>query len=111
MQISKKVTQNTHAESGRHGCDRMVVGFTRTCAISAYHHWSCEFESRSCRGVLVTTLCDKVSMWLTTVRWFSPGTPISSTYKTDRHDITGILLNVALNTITLTQCSNSDIRN
>ena len=21
-----------------HGCDRMIVGFTTTCAISAYHH-------------------------------------------------------------------------
>jgi hypothetical protein len=29
-------------------------------AISAYHHWSCEFESRSWQGVLDTTLCDKV---------------------------------------------------
>jgi hypothetical protein len=34
--------------------------------------------------------------------WFSPGTPVSSTNKTDRHDITEILLTVALNTITLT---------
>jgi len=23
---------------GSHGCDRMAVGFTTTCAISAYHH-------------------------------------------------------------------------
>jgi hypothetical protein len=30
------------------------------------------------------------------------GTPVSSTNKTDRHDITEILLKVALNTITLT---------
>jgi hypothetical protein len=36
------------------------------------------------------------------VRWFSPGTPVSSTNKTDRHDMTEILLNVALNTIHLT---------
>jgi hypothetical protein len=28
--------------------------------------------------------------------WFSPGTPVSSTNKTDRHDITEILLTVAL---------------
>jgi hypothetical protein len=35
-------------------------------------------------------------------RWFSLGTPVSSTNKTDRHDITEILLKVALNTITLT---------
>jgi hypothetical protein len=31
-------------------------------------------------------------------RWFSPGTPVSSTTKTDRHDIAEILLKVALNT-------------
>jgi hypothetical protein len=31
---------------------------------------------------------------------FSPGTLVSSTNKTDRHDITEILLKVALNTIT-----------
>ena len=35
-------------------------------------------------------------------RWFSRGTPVSSTNKTDRNDITEILLKVALNTITLT---------
>jgi hypothetical protein len=30
-----------------HGCDRMVVGFTTTYVIGAYHYWSCEFKSRS----------------------------------------------------------------
>jgi hypothetical protein len=45
-----------------------------------------------------TTLCDTVCQWLVTDRWFSPGTPVSSTNKTDRHDITEILLKVALNT-------------
>jgi len=44
-------------------------------------------------------LCDKVCQWLAAVRWFSPGPPVSSTYKTDRNDITEILLKVALNTI------------
>jgi len=29
-------------------------------AFSAYHYLSCEFASRSWRGVLDTTLCDKV---------------------------------------------------
>ena len=62
---------------------------------------SCEFDPRSLRGVLDTTLCDKVGQWLLTGRWFSPGTAVSSTNKTDRHDITEILLNVALNTINL----------
>jgi hypothetical protein len=46
-----------------------------------------------------TTLCDKVCQWLATGRWFSPGPPVSSTNKTDRHDITEILLKVTLNTI------------
>jgi len=45
------------------------------------------------------TLCDKVCQWLATGRWFSPGPPVYSTNKTDRHDITEILLKVALNTI------------
>jgi hypothetical protein len=36
---------------GRRGHDRMVVGFTTTYAISTYHHWCYEFESRSGRGV------------------------------------------------------------
>jgi hypothetical protein len=30
------------------------------------------------------------------IRWFSPGTPVSSPNKTDRHDIAEILLKVAL---------------
>jgi hypothetical protein len=33
---------------------------------------------------------------LTHGRWFSPGTPASSTTKTGRHDIAEILLKVAL---------------
>ena len=74
--------------------------FTTTCAIIAYHHWSCEFESRSCRCVIDAISCDKVCQWLWVGQWFSPGTPVSSTNKTDRHDITEILLKVALNTIT-----------
>ena len=43
----------------------------------------------------------KVYQLLATGRWFSPGTPISPTTKTDCHDITEKLLKVALNTITL----------
>ena len=43
-----------------------------------------------------TILCDKVCQWLATSRWFSP---VSSTNKTDRHDITEILFKVALSTI------------
>ena len=50
-----------------------------------------------------TTLCDKVCPWLAVSRWFSPGNQVSSTNKTDRHDIAEILLKVALNTINQTQ--------
>ena len=31
------------------------------------------------------TTCDKVCQWIATSRWFSPGPPVSSTNKTDRH--------------------------
>ena len=44
--------------------------------------------------LLYTTLCDKVCQW-----WFSP---VSSTNETDCHDITEILLKVALSTINQT---------
>ena len=73
-----------------HDRDRIVVEFATTYAVSAYHHCSCEFESRSssayssCHYVIVC-------QWLATGRWFSPGTPISSTNKTD---IAEILLKV-----------------
>ena len=42
---------------------------------------------------------NKAYQLLAHVRWFSPGTPASSTTKTGRHDITEILLKMALNTI------------
>ena len=44
---------NSTTETTRDSCshDHTVVGFTTTYAISAYHHWCCEFESRSGRGV------------------------------------------------------------
>jgi hypothetical protein len=41
---------------------------------------------------------DKVYQLLAHGRWFSPGTPASSTTKTGHHDIAEILLKVALNT-------------
>ena len=57
------------------------------------------------RGVLDTTLCDKVCQLLATGQWFSQGTLVASINKTDRHDITEILLRVALNTKTLNPLS------
>ena len=57
---------------------------TTTYTISVYHHYSCEFKSVTCDRSVVF-----------------PGPSVSSTNKTDRHDITEILLKVALNTITI----------
>jgi hypothetical protein len=41
---------------------------------------------------------DTIQMYMTTDRWFSPGTPVSSN-KTDRHDRSEILLKVSLKSI------------
>jgi hypothetical protein len=49
-----------------------------------------------------TTLCDEVCQRLVTGRWFSQETAVSITNKTDRHDITEMLLKVALNIINQT---------
>ena len=81
------------------GRDRMVVG----C-------WSYNYLCKQCLSPLMlwvrisisarcTTLCDKVCQWLATGQWFFPGSSVSSTDKTDRHDIAEILFKVALNTI------------
>ena len=51
--------------------------------------------------VLDTKSCDKVCQLLVAGQWFSLHTLVSSTNKTDRHDITETL-KVVLNTITLT---------
>ena len=53
-----------------------------------------------------TTLCDNICQWLATGLWLSTGPPVSSTNKTDRHDITEIFLKVALNTIKQTNINN-----
>ena len=67
---------------GRGGRDHMVVEFTTTYAISAYHHWCCEFESWSGRGVQHYVVKFVSGLWQ--VRGFPPSTPISSTNKPDR---------------------------
>ena len=50
-------------------------------------------------GVFYTVLCDQVCQWPWAGRWFSPDTPVSSTNKTGRHNITEMLLKAALNTL------------
>ena len=85
---------------GRRGHDCMIVGFT-TMYLYNQCLWLLTLWVRIpfMLCVLDTTLCDKVCQWLAAGRWFSLGTPVSSTNKTDRNDITEILLKVALNTI------------
>ena len=39
-------------------------------------------------GVFDTTLCDEICQWPAASRLVSPGTPVSSTNKTDHHNIT-----------------------
>ena len=76
----------------------------------SYHNWIYSYLCNQCLSPMMlwvrilirtrcTTLCDKVCQWLATDRWFSPGPSVSSTNKTDHHDISEILLRVALNTI------------
>jgi hypothetical protein len=76
----------------------MVVGFITTYAIclSPLMLWV-RIPLRW--GVLDTTLCDKVCQWFAAGRWFSQVLLVSSTNKTDHHDITEILLKVMWNTI------------
>ena len=69
--------------------------FIATCAC---HHLSYEFEPFPWRGVLDTTLCDKVC-YRATGWWFSIGTHVSSTNKNDHHDIAELSLKVAVNII------------
>jgi hypothetical protein len=67
-------------------------------------HVLCQTKiTASCPGCTLevfrrTTLYDKVCQRLATCRWFSPGLLVSSTNKTDPHDITEILLKMALKT-------------
>jgi hypothetical protein len=81
----------------------MVVGFKTTYAISAITTSIVSSNpTQGGGGVFDTTLCDKVCQLLVAGRWFSPGTLVSSTNQTDSHEITELLLKVALNTIMLT---------
>jgi hypothetical protein len=95
-EFTTSVVIGTYSCRSNRDRDHMVVGYKTVYAISAYQPlmvWV-----RISIMVRCPTLCDKVCQWLATDRWFSPGTPVSSTNKTDRHDIAEILLKVALNT-------------
>jgi hypothetical protein len=91
---------------GYHGHNRMVVGFTISLCQQCLSPLTLWVRIQLRQGVLYATLCDPVCQWLATGLWFSQGTLVSSTNKTDRHYITEILLEkVLLSTILLTQIS------
>ena len=71
----------------------MVVGFTTTCAISAHHHY---VSSNPVHGEvhLIQHYVIKFVSDLRQVGGFIPGISVSSTNKTDRHDITVISLKI-----------------
>ena len=82
--------------TGRRSRDSMVVEFPSYLCNQSLSPLMLWVRTPLRRGVLDTTLCDQVCYWLATGRWFSPGTTVSSTNKTE------ILLKVALNTISHT---------
>jgi hypothetical protein len=61
------------------------------------------------KGALDSAASDKVYQLLAHGRWFSSGTPASSTTKTGRHDIAEILLKGALSTNNLNQIEHRGI--
>ena len=68
------IFQLYHGENKLHFDEMMMMStFYKT-----WHSW---------QGVLNTTLRDEVCQWLAAGLWFSPGTPASSTHKTDSYDI------------------------
>ena len=79
--------------------------FTNTFAIGVYHHWCCEFESRSGRSVqhfVIKFISDRTVVFSGYSGFF--------TNNTDHHDMTEILLKVALNTIKQTNKQTYDWR-
>jgi prolipoprotein diacylglyceryltransferase len=67
---------------GRSGHDRTLFGFIicNQC-LSPLMLW---VRIPPKLVLLNITLCDKVCQWLAADRWFSPGTPVSSTNKTNQ---------------------------
>ena len=72
----------------RRGRGCMVVGFTTIYAISTYHLLTLWVRIPLRRGVFDTILCDKVCQLFAAglCFFFSPGTLVSTTHKTDFHN-------------------------
>ena len=83
---------------GHRSRDRMVVGFTTTYTISAYHHLCCELKPSSCKVYSIQHYVIKFVSDLRQLGGFHQVLLFPSPNKT-HHDITEIFLKVALNTI------------
>jgi len=69
---------------GHRGHDRMVVGFSNTCVISAYLAITTNVVSSNPAHSEVYSIQHYVCQWLATAGlWFSLCTPVASIYKTD----------------------------
>ena len=86
---------------GRRDRDRMVVGFTTTYAISAYYITNVVSSNPVPEGAMYS-IQHYVIQFVSHLWQVGGFLRVSSTQKTDRHDVTEILLKVALYTITLT---------
>jgi hypothetical protein len=74
------------------GSNNSYKPITNTAWVRA---WLCKLQKGCIRLAIAS---DTVYQLLVEGRWFSPGTPASSTTTSGRHDIAEILLKVALNT-------------
>ena len=94
---------NIHKCRGPGGSMSWVVGSNNSYKPITNTAWVraqlCKLQKGCTR---LTAASDKVYQLLAHGPWFSPGTPVSSTNKTDRHNIALILLKVTLKTINLT---------
>ena len=98
--LFKKVTLNIQSMESILKC---IIQQGPLCPWS-YGSWIYNYLCNQCLSPLklwVWSLCNIVCQWF--CWWFSSGPLVSSTNKTDRHDIAEILLKVALNTINQTK--------
>ena len=70
MRLVKRLTGDIEIKTSAVNEAQKNHSTTPTYTLSVYHHYSCEFESNSWRGVPDTTLCDKVCQCLTAGRGF-----------------------------------------
>ena len=107
--ISVKYSTCNHWEENFHFCSNPIY-FPYLYDLWSYRSWIYNYLCNWCPlpvmlwvrlplRAMCTTLCDKICQWLPAGRWLSPGPSVSSTNKTDRHNITEILLKVTLDTM------------